>query len=338
VEGNKPLSRIIGFNKKIRNELRSQNYNVYNPHFALYAFMPLLLGYARNCAVVGVFQGPWAEEGRQELAGRNAMAAIKGTFSCTIKKWIEKLTYSRCDKFIVLSQEFKKVLVDQYGIKPDKVVVVPGACDTNRFAPGDRLKARQILQLPLNKKIVFTVRRLVRRVGVDILLKATKLLVSKHPDLLVVVGGKGPVKSELEALAVQLGIHNSVIFTGFIPEQQLPLYYQAADVMAVPSIAYEGFGLVTVEALACGVPVVGTPVGGTKEILGRLDSRLISRSSSPEDFATALNGVLSVEPWVPDAETCRVFVVHNYSWQKIIYDVCRVFSVAINDKFGLMEG
>jgi len=338
IEGRNLLTRVLGFYKSIRRELGSRDYDVYNPHFALYAFLPLFLGSARNCAVVFNFQGPWAEEGRLELAGGYGWDALKRAFSCAVKKYIESLTYKRCDKLIVLSQEFKELLVERYDVKPDKVVVVPGGCDTNRFVPGDKVKARQTLNLPLNKKIIFTVRRLVRRVGVDVLLKAAKLLAVKHPDLLVLVGGKGPLKGELEDLVTKLGIETSVLFTGYIPEPQLSLYYQAADVMAVPSVAYEGFGLVTIEALACGVPVVGTPVGGTREILGLLDNRLLSRSAQPEDLAAALDRVLSLEPWVPDANNCRDFAVQNYSWEKIILDIRRLYSMTKNEKFGLTVG
>jgi len=332
VDGAHILSRILGFYKTVSRELVARDYDIYNPHFALYALVPLLLKKGRSCAVVFNFQGPWAEEGRLELDGRFFWGNLKRSFSSSVKKFIESLTYKSCDKIIVLSRDFKKILVEQYGIKPDKIAVIPGGCDTNRFVPGSRIKSRQALHLPLDRKIIFTARRLVKRVGVEVLLRATKLLTNRHPGLLAVVAGEGPLKVELEALVVKLGLESSVIFTGYVSEPQLPLYYRAADVVAIPSVAYEGFGLVTVEALACGVPVVGTPVGGTREILEGLESRLLSDSARPRDFAAALERVIAMESWVPGAKECRSFVVDNYSWPRIIGEMRKLFIEVKNEK------
>ncbi len=325
-------ARVINFYRALVSELRGNKYDVYNPHFALYVFGPMLAGRLKKCPVVFNFQGPWSGEAGVELSGGSGGLSLPGRIVCAMKKFVEEFVYRRCDRLIVLSREFKQILVEEYGVAPARVVVLAGGCDVNRFVPGNKGEARRALGLPRSPKIVFTVRRLVNRTGIDLLIKAMPILKRHNHNCLLVVGGDGPQKPGLENLARELGLAGAVIFTGYIPEEDLPLFYRAADVTVVPSLAFEGFGLVTVEALACGVPVVATPVGGNVEILCRLEPRLLSRSVSAESLAEKINGVLAGEDWVPDPHRCRNFAVQNYSWSKIARDVLAVFQAEANKR------
>jgi len=96
----------------------------------------------------------------------------------------------------------------------------------------------------------------------------------RFPNAILLIGGKGPLRGELEERIADYGLSNKVRLLGFIPDHELVSYYQAADLFVVPSQALEGFGLITVEALASGLPVMATPVGGNKE--GRFRVRLIA--------------------------------------------------------------
>ena len=88
------------------------------------------------------------------------------------------------------------------------------------------------------------------------------------------------LKEELVQLSRRLKIEGNIKFAGFIPEQDLPDYYRAADAFILPTLELEGFGLVTLEALACGTPVLGTPIGGTKEILGMFDPSYLFKDTA----------------------------------------------------------
>lgn len=325
VPGKNMPSRVLNFYRALASELRGGRCDVYNPHFALYVFLPMLAGLFKGVPVVFNFQGPWAGEARVELSRGGRPPSARHRVAWALKKFIEGYVYRRCDRLIVLCGEFKKLLAEEYRVDPEKVTVLSGGCDIDRFSPGDRGQARRALGLPEKAKIVFTVRRLVRRVGIDLLIRSVPLLTPEHGDLLLVVGGEGPLRADLEALADELGVSGRVVFTGFIGEKDLLLYYRAADVMALPSVAYEGFGLVTVEAMACGIPVVGTPVGATVEILNRLNPGLVARDISSEGLAETIKGVLRGEGWVPDRRRCRCFAADNYSWARVSLDVLGVF-------------
>jgi glycosyltransferase involved in cell wall biosynthesis len=110
-----------------------------------------------------------------------------------------------------------------------------------------------------------------------------------------------------------------VRFLGAIPEDLLPSYYQAADIFVLPTLELEGFGLATLEALACGTPVVGTPAGGTPEILAPLERRLVTRDVSPGAIAEAVLWATREELLRPDmCRRCRTYVEKNYSWEACV--------------------
>jgi len=155
--------------------------------------------------------------------------------------------------------------------------------------------------------------------GLENLISAFGIVRNGHKDILLVVGGEGPLETPLREQARRCGVEDFVKFTGYIPDEDLPSYYQMADLFILPTTELEGFGLVTVEALASGLPVLGTPVGGTREILDKLGSNYLFDDSTPmsigKGIAKALNG------WATDqtayknvSETCRKIAEQHYSW------------------------
>ena len=128
--------------------------------------------------------------------------------------------------------------------------------------------------------------------GLDNLLGAMAVLKVRRPSALLLIGGAGSLRGALEAQSQALGLSEHVKFLGFVPDAELPRYYQAADVFVLPTRELEGFGLVTVEALACGTPVLGTPVGATPEILRALCPTLVFRGPTAALMAEDLEHFL----------------------------------------------
>ena len=124
-----------------------------------------------------------------------------------------------------------------------------------------------------------TVRRLARRMGLENFIDAVDQLRKKEPSILAVLAGTGPLANELAALVEQKQLQEHVKLAGFVPDADLPLAYRAADLSVVPSIALEGFGLIVLESLAAGTPVVVTPVGGLPEVVSGLFPELILEGS-----------------------------------------------------------
>ncbi|MFM7438578.1 MAG: glycosyltransferase family 4 protein, partial [Snowella sp.] len=286
-----------------------------NLHFALYS-LPLLASLPDDVPITFTFHGPWALE--SEWEGNNRL-------SVWFKHWLEKRVYHNCDRFIVLSQAFGTILHQQYQIPWSKINIIPGGVDTERFQLNfSRQQARKQLNWPTNRIIIFTPRRLVRRMGVNNLLTALKTIKSKIPDVWLAIAGKGRLRDELEQQATELELTNHVKFLGFLPDIELPIAYQAADLTVIPSQSLEGFGLVVLESLACGTPVLCTPVGGMPEILDNFSPELITDSATAEAIALRLESVLNQKVSIPSRNACREYAVTHFDWSQISQQVRQV--------------
>jgi D-inositol-3-phosphate glycosyltransferase len=188
-------------------------------------------------------------------------------------------------------------LVRDYGAEPARVHVVPPGVDTALFAPGDglgRAADRRAAGLPERGRVVLFVGRLQAHKGPDLLLEAVAAAVADRPDLrgdltVAVLGGPsgpggGQAAADLDALAARLGIAGLVLRRGPVPRDELPRWYRAADVVAVPS-RHESFGLVALEAQACGTPVLAARVGGLPAAVADGVSGVLVEGRDPRRWA-----------------------------------------------------
>lgn len=285
-------------------------------HFAPYGLG--LLGAARRFPLVVYFHGPWSAESRTE--GR-------GWLSMRIRHALERRVYQRAERCIVLSQAFARVLEHDFGVAPERISVIPGGVDVAYFADlPSRADARRALGWDADAPTVLTVRRLVRRTGVDRLIAAVPALRARVPTVRVMIAGHGPERAALEAQARALGVADTVRFLGFVPEAQLPLAYRAADLSLVPSVSLEGFGLIVPESLAAGTPVLVTPVGGLPETVDGLSRKLILRDSTPEGIAQGVAEALTGVRVVPDAAQCAAFARERFDWSVVARRVAEVLT------------
>lgn len=251
--------------------------------------------------------------------------------SAAARRWIEKKALDRSRHIIVLSRFTQEKLEKRHRISPDKISIIPGGVNLERFHPAaDKSAIRRRLRLPEDKFILLTVRNLVPRMGLDHFILALKDVVGSMKSVFAVIGGEGPLGPHLKSLARDMGLGGNVHFTGFIPDGDLPDYYRASDLFILPTLELEGFGLVTLEALSSGLPVLGTPVGGTLEILKRLDARYLFDDAGPEAMAARILeiGRLYIahsDLQRSDSMRCRSFTEENYSWDKNVDLLERIY-------------
>lgn len=311
------LRRLAGARSGVR-RLLTDGVDLVDSHFALYA-LPWVCAVPPGVPLVVHFQGPWADEIAVDAAG------IAGATRVRIARRIERAVYSRADRIITLSHAFRTVVCERYGVPDDRVTVIPGGVNTcAHTAAPPRNEARARLGWPQDRPILIAVRRLVSRMGLEDLIDAVAELRRGHPRVLLVIGGKGPLHAALQARASRHGLEQNVKFLGFIPEADLPLAYAAADIAVVPSTALEGFGLITVEALAAGTPVMGTCVGGTPEILEGLSRALLFDAAAPAAIASKIDSALSGQLALPDRAACRAHA-QQYAWTEVAPRLRKVF-------------
>lgn len=247
------------------------------------------------------------------------------------RKWIERKALHVSDSIVGLSQFTKDKLVGTYHLPPEKISIIPGGVELEKFyLAGNKTALKRKLKLPEDKVILLTVRNLVQRMGLENLIEALACIIEKGPDVFMVIGGEGPLRKELEVRCEQTGLKKHVRFTGFIPEKLLPDYYSAADLFILPTKELEGFGLVTLEAMASGVPVLGTPVGGTREILSLFDAAFLFKSTSVEAMADLILDKYHMikndnEQWRKISFRCRRFVEEHYSWDQHVERLEKLF-------------
>lgn len=284
-------------------------------HFAPYAFP--VLDRIRSHPVVMHFHGSWARESQAEGSSRLSLAA---------KLTLERLVYRGGALFVVLTNAVAQSLQRDFNVPPERIRVVPGGVDIEHFSVmNSRAEARTALGLPLDRRIVVTARRLVRAKGIEALIEATDLVRRRFADVLLVVVGAGPLAEPLRALVRDRGLEGNVHFTGYLGDDALRQAYRAADLFVVPTIAMEGFGLVVIEALACGTPALVTPVGGLPETVRDLNPNLILRGIRPSDLANGITDVFDGTLIVPTAAECRAYA-ETFAWPQIAERVRRIYT------------
>jgi glycosyltransferase involved in cell wall biosynthesis len=250
------------------------------------------------------------------------------------RRFVEKKVLNQSDRIAVLSRFTQERLANAYGIPSGKMVVIPGGVDLQRFSPPvDKMEIRRHLSIPEQRMIAFTVRDLEPRMGLENLIYAFREVIKELPDSYLILGGHGPLMNRLMSLARELGVEDYIRFVGFIPEEELPDYYRTADVFILPTVELEGFGLITLEALASGIPVLGTPVGGTVEILGKLDSRYLFKDSKPESMASSIVETCrqfrdNPGLWQDVSARCRAFVEAQYPWERNVDSIEELFEIS----------
>jgi glycosyltransferase involved in cell wall biosynthesis/SAM-dependent methyltransferase len=273
----------------------------------------------RGCApLVYVFLSSAAEEYRtRHLAGPIHRAAS------TLLHRIEGRVLARADRVVVLSEFSRDQLARCHALDPADVLRIPGGVDPAVFRPAeDRAALRRVLDLPPGGPLLITVRNLVPRMGLEDLIRAMAAVTAAFPEATLLLGGAGPLRADLERLAETSGVAARTRFLGYVPEERLPDLLRAADLFVLPTRMLEGFGLVTVEALACGTPVLGTPVGATPELLGPLGAGLLLSGVGPEPLAEGILRRLRADAADPGAaaalrRACREHAL-TYDWERAV--------------------
>jgi glycosyltransferase involved in cell wall biosynthesis len=253
-------------------------------------------------------------------AGRTALERLRRAFNARLRRWCEGAVMRRCGRIAVLSEFMRRRVLITHDVPESRLHIIPGAADPTQFRPpDDPMEVRRQLQLPPHQVLLLTVRNLVPRMGLENLLHAIEKLGEEARDLLVLIGGEGPLRPALEQLIRDLRLTDRVRLLGFIPEDRLSRFYQAADLVLMPTHELEGFGLVTVEALACGTPVLGTPVGAIPEVLARLDSALLTDGTDGTALAAGIRRILRRFRDQPGEQERlslkgRALVEQDYNW------------------------
>ena len=242
----------------------------------------------------------------------------------------EREVVRSCDRIIATTERERNNLIQYYDAPPGIITVIPCGVNLRLFQHMDNEEARRALGFD-HQKIVLFVGRIDPLKGIDQLLKSLQHVSCDAPPDLLVVGGDHYNKDELQALkllAGQLHIEGKVRFLGAVDQDKLPVFYNAADICVIPSY-YESFGMVALEALACGTPVISTNVGDIAQIIARDGAGYVIDNNSPRLIGDTISRLLANNGKEALKIKTRRSIARNYSWSTIADKILEEYDALI---------
>jgi len=240
-----------------------------------------------------------------------------------------KRAFDKADKIIAVSEAVRQFM-SHIASHPEKIEVIPNGIDLEQFICSSNGKRfRRELDLPLDAPIVLFVGRFSIRKGVHVLIDAFKHVVKEIPDARLLIAGKGFLKEYLKHRVKVNKITDNVNFLGCISGKVLAKFYAASDIFVCPSVFAEAFGIVILEAMASGKPVITTKVGGIPEIIDHEVNGLLVEPHDVKELSNAIIRLLSdKKERLEMGRNARRKVEEYYDWKKLVFEVLSVYEEA----------
>ncbi len=275
--------------------------------------------------------------GIPHIMGFHTLGAVKNAIGIgqdepELRINVEKELVKDCHRIIASTEKGKEDLIYYYDAFPETIRIVPCGVNLDLFRPIRREIARSYTGLN-GEIIILFVGRIVPLKGINNLLKAIPYLERKQRIKLVVIGGDEYSQAEIQRLknlSRSLKIDESVTFLGLVKQEMLPFFYSAANLCVVPSY-YESFGLVVLESLACGTPVVATKVGGAESVIRHGETGYVVTDNDPCNLADKIARLLSTSNWNLEFVGSVRASVTKYSWSNITEAIIAEYRSVLRD-------
>lgn len=239
---------------------------------------------------------------------------------------VEEQLIASADRIVAFSPHERDAMARLYGADTRRIQLAPCGVDLGTFRPLDREESRK--QLGLNgDKVLLYVGRIESLKGVELLVRTTAHLDTCEPVRVLVVGddnGQDREVDRLRELAETLEVGENIDFVGRVAQDELPVYYSAADVCVVPSF-YESFGLAALESMACGTPVVASRVGGLSTVVQHGSTGYLKSWRCPEAFANSLEMLISSKSLQHSMGLAARRRAEDMSWDKVAEQIAGVY-------------
>lgn len=323
------LSYIPEFVDNIKSFQKKDNitYDVIDAHYYLSGYAGLELKNSNNNAPLLVTFHTLAL--MKNLISRNGLSETEKE-----RVAIETTLTKEADMVITPSENEKNYVEYLYSGNPEKIQIISPGVDTALFHPMDKVQSKQAIDADLDHKMILFAGRIDPVKGLDVLLYAMRIMFAKNPELkacLWIVGGDVSQEPELwsqelkklEQLRKMLDLHTTVKFVGQQHQHDLPKYYNAADLVVMPS-HYESFGMTALEAMACGTPVLTTNVTGVSELLDESCQKHITTANNPLLMANAMKDILCHHHGKEDEEIFEI--VKQYDWKYVAEKIAKLYT------------
>jgi 1,2-diacylglycerol 3-alpha-glucosyltransferase len=297
----------------------------------IHSHHPVLLGSAAankaeelNLPLVFTFHTQYREYSHYFPLSQEAVQEfVKGAIDNWLKDYMKK-----CQHIIVPTESVREQLFKSYGLR-DKVSVIPTGIDLTpyRTADGEIIRDRRGWN---DDRVMISIGRLAQEKNWPVLLEAASYVMEDHPELRVVILGDGPDRDDLEEYALELGIEDRVEFVGKVPFEEIPDYLKAADFFGFASFT-ETQGLVSLEALAAGLPVVAVDAAGTRDVIEDGRSGILTKNSS-EELASGIRRLLEDQALFSKLQKEAMSAASSFDIMVQARKLVEVYEQAIEDK------
>jgi phosphatidylinositol alpha-1,6-mannosyltransferase len=286
------------------------------------AFDPFLLG-SIDAPLVLTSHGTSYDEARSVNPERPVDYVFRYFFH-PVNVLMDAVAGRFADRIVAVSDHTREQLRDLYRFDEEKLVTVPPGIDTERFRPVEEVHP----EVDPDRESILVLSRLDPRKGIDKAIRAFARLDRSQAELLI--AGTGRLEESLKELAKELGVREDVRFLGFVPDEELPALYSSVDLFVLPS-EYEGFGIVFMEAMACGTPVIGTDVGGVPTAIDDGESGAIVPRDGIDELAERMDALLSDSSrYGAMVEGARGWA-ERHDWTEIASEVNGAYRVVMSD-------
>jgi glycosyltransferase involved in cell wall biosynthesis len=232
---------------------------------------------------------------------------------------VERRVFALSARIVAVSEFSASQIRSRLPGATDRVRVIPTGVETDYFVPpGDQMAVRAAIGVNTDEPIVLGVGRLAGVKQFDRLVTAFAVACARGLQARLVIAGEGPERPNLEHLAATYGVHQRVQMAGYCDRPRLRALMQAAD-LQVCSSAFENLSLAILEGMACGTPVLGTPGGGTPELVGQVDAGLVLPDDHTHSLAEALPAWLGDRQRLASlGQRARQIAVERYDWERVV--------------------
>lgn len=275
---------------------------------------------------------------------KNRIAKTAEEMEGEIRIQAEAEIVGAADRIVVSTVDEQEHLERLYNAQPEKIRVISPGVDTSRFYPIPEDEAKEFVQIPSDEKMLLFVGRIEPLKGIDTLIRAIAQMrksdvMSTCPHYLYIIGGdpEGDTIDEdsemqrLKSLCAELGVGDLIIFMGKKDQDTLPYYYSAAEIVVMPS-NYESFGMVALEAMACGTPVVATQVGGLQHLVQDGVTGFIVPHNDPDALEEKLTMLICQPQLCEELARNSVQYARSFSWDVITPEIIDLYREVIGKK------
>ncbi len=269
-----------------------------------------------------------------EDANAASSGAADGVLSSRQLKWMTKQVLANVDRVIANSRNSARIVQEQWGVPAERVQLLHPGCDTNYFTPATSSRVIRDQLGWAGRPVIVTAGRLQKRKGQDMVIRALSLVREAIPDVLYAIIGDGEEREPLKALTIAEGQQDHVLFMGKVSDEVLRQSYQQADIFVLANrqigTDIEGFGMVLLEAQACGTPVIAGASGGTAETLRPGETGFVVPCEEPTQLAARLIEMLSNPARLDDmGQAARHWVVERFDWDALSHQAAHLFQAQL---------